>query len=300
MKRNLGLSHARREFAILLDSHLKRGQNSVRPSNQWRPWSNNDFAGVVGVSPNSVANWRNGQNPIPPEDIIPVLNALFGDEVTFAPHRRAVREAWERAKGLVPDPVPEPEDAWEAIERTGGIFAEVTLHPPVAANQPEHFRLSATVHLAPAEHDADGRIVIIGLKEAFLSITTSGHQIAFNSLIGERTPHSNVSPGVGGVFITGPRDSDGLLKGNPIGDDHLAAIEPGVPGNDTVTLRVCATPRSFSFAYASDPDSLIAKVEERPNRTAILSVLLGEMLSRDSLGRIILASASMRRKNHET
>jgi hypothetical protein len=57
---------ARREFAKLLDDHLKRGQRPDVTQNRWKPWTNEDFSGATGASPNSVANWRNQIAPIPP------------------------------------------------------------------------------------------------------------------------------------------------------------------------------------------------------------------------------------------
>jgi hypothetical protein len=290
------LAAARREFATLLDGHLRRGQHPDYEPSRWRPWGNLDLAGAVGVSPNSVANWRNTDNPIPPSDVLPLLDALFGDRPEFGGHRRALKEAWERARGLIPEER-EIVDVWEPTSNQGSSLAEVILHQPLPTNHsPDSYLLHATLRLAPAEQCDGDRTVIVGLKAAFLSIAGSGYQTAWNSMIGERTPHPNVEPSVNGLIITGPTSSEGWLKGNPIGDDHLAIIEPGPPGNNSITISVCAGPRAFSFSYVSDPDKQPIKAEEKPNRAAVLNLLFGEDMPCDSQGRIILARSTIRRK----
>ncbi len=288
----------RRAFALLLDGHLNRGQRVEGTPSRWKRWTNNDFAGFAGVSPNSVANWRNPDAPIPPTDINPVLDPLFGDKPEYAGHRRDLKEAWERAQGLLPpEEESEPGDGWDILPRMAPTaLAEAILHQPTAANRAETWHLHATLRFDSAEQtDEEYRTVIIGVREAFAALTGSGYQTAQNSLIGERAPHDHITPGVGGITLAGPVEG-GTLRGNPIGDDPLAIIEPGPAGDDTVRITVSASPRAFTFAYAPDPDSPPVCMDQKPNRAAILGLLFAGEAPRDAQGRVVLASAGLRRK----
>jgi hypothetical protein len=117
-------------------------------------------------------------------------------------------------------------------------------------------------------------------------------------MIGERTRHPHVVPGVSGFSITGPF-KEGRLSGNPVGEDHLATIEPGLKGKNVVTITLCAAQRAFIFAYARDPNMPPVIQQQKPNRDAILNVLFGSTMQHDAQGRVILAIASLRRKSQQ-
>jgi hypothetical protein len=288
-------AQARRSFAELLDAHLRRGQHSETPQRNWKPWTNVNFAGVAGVSPNSVANWRSHTSPIPPDDLLPILDALFGERAEFSGYRRDLKEAWERAKGLIPIEDLEPNNEWEPAERVAfTAIAEAIIHPPTHTNRgPENYLINATVRFADAEYFDRDASAVVGLEKAYLTIEAPGYQIAQNSLLGERTPHTDVEPTVGGLSIVGPL-IDGHLKGNPIGDDYVAGLEPAPHGGDTIAIILAASPRSFRFGYIRDSDT--PSIEDKPNRAAILSLIFGEAMTRDAMGRVILAKASLHRK----
>ena len=146
--RNLRQTHlgvSRQEFAALLDKHLKRGQKAECPESRWKPWTNSEFAGVVGVSPNSVANWRNTMSPTPPGDIRPLLGVLFGEKPEYALRRRAQRSVGTR-KNLLPVEAYGSDgfDMWEPTGRRHHTpLAEVILHQPTPLNQLETYSLHA-------------------------------------------------------------------------------------------------------------------------------------------------------------
>jgi hypothetical protein len=292
---------ARRAFAILLDTHLKRGQRHDVHRDRWRPWTNNDFAAVVGVeSPNSVANWRNQAVPMPPRDIRPVLDALFGDKSEFMGHRRELRDAWELALGLLP-PDAEEDSLWEPVAHYAPTsLAEAILHQPTPTNLKDTYRLNVTLRFGSAEvTDELEHTVIVSVKEAFAAIECQGYQIAQNSLLGERTPHEHCKPSTRGVIITGPRSEEGHLHGNPIGDDTLATIEPGPAAKEgTVSVTVVVSPRHFTFAFAPNSDSppILRPQDEKPNRAAILGLMFTEGIRKDLQGRVMLATTSLQHK----
>ena len=297
MARKPHLLKARREFSILLDRHLIRGQHPDTPPSRWKPWTNYDFAGVCGVSPNSAANWRNAASPMPPADIVPVLDVLFGDKPDFAGHRRALKEAWERAQGLIAPEPPESEADWEIQERSDpNDFAVVILHQPAPANRPGTYHLTATIRFGTVKGSDRDRAVIVGVRAAYVDIRASGYQHAQNSLIGERTPHALITPGAHGITIAsgGP---DIPLRGNPIGEDHLVTIEPGPPGNGIVSVSIAVDTTDFTVAFAPGPDAPEASESAKPNRAAVLGALLGKGTPRDSERRLVLASAKLRRKS---
>jgi tetratricopeptide (TPR) repeat protein len=94
---------AKREFAELFDAYLKQGQRGDGTlERRWSPWENNEFAGIIGVSPNTIGNWRKPDRRIVPTDIRPVLGALFGDDPKFSHERTALEIIWKQAKGLMP------------------------------------------------------------------------------------------------------------------------------------------------------------------------------------------------------
>lgn len=97
------LDRAKCEFAKLFDAYLKQGQRGDgTPERRWRPWGSNEFAGVIGVSPNTVRNWRRPDRLIVPDGILPVLDTLFGNEPEFLHQRAALEIIWKQAKGIAP------------------------------------------------------------------------------------------------------------------------------------------------------------------------------------------------------
>jgi hypothetical protein len=295
----------RRAFAILLDEHLRHGQHPELPEARWKPWTNIDFAASVGASPNSVANWRNQRAPIPPDDIIPILDALFGDSPQFAVHRRDLKDSWERAKGIKladADGDIERDDDWSFLSRTRtSDLAAVTLRQPKRANPAGCYYLNCSVEFGPLfMEDEHGRTVMVGLHDAKLQIDCdgSGFQIAQNSMLGLRAPNAHVEPGVDSVSVHGPM-INGVLDGNPIGDDYIAMLEPGSPGDGPVSLTLTTLSRAVQFSYAREADQPLVPDSDKPNRVAILNILFGEALPRDTANRLLLARASMRRKDQQ-
>jgi hypothetical protein len=290
---------ARLEFARLLDNHLKEGQNCDRPENKWKPWMNEDFAGVTGASPNSVANWRNQVAPIPPRDVHPLLDALFGEKPEYRKARLDLHGAWEHAQGLMPSEAVAT-GAWEPVETykpTG--LAAVTLHDPAPANRTETYHLHASIRFGAVEiSDEQERTAIVTLTEASAAIQGEGYQVAQNSLIGERAAHPHCTPNGEEIRFTGPTGSGTAhLSGNPLGEDHIATIEPGATADQPgVGVTLVASPRHLRFAFAADPDAPPAAREEKPNRAAILGLLFADGMRKDAANRVVLASARLRRK----
>src|SRR5258708_26660689 len=69
-------------------------------------------------------------------------------------------------------------------------------------------------------------------------------------MIGERAEHPNFGVDVGGTKIKGPRNSDGWLAGDPLGEEYVAVIEPAGGGDEIVTLSLHAGRLAFAFKVA--------------------------------------------------
>ena len=149
-----------------------------------------------------------------------------------------------------------------------------------------------------AEQSDGTHTILISLREAFVGVLASGYQTAQSSLLGEGSKRLGVRVGVGGITLTA-EEGGTHLQGNVLGEERLAVIEPGPGDDNTVTVSVCAGRRAFRFSYVVDPDLPPVAEGQKPNREAILNLLLGETLRRDAQGRLILASASLRRKQQE-
>jgi hypothetical protein len=196
---------ARREFAALLDAHLKRGQRADIHLKRWKPWTNSDFAGMVGVdSDRTVANWRNPDVPSPPTDILSILDVLFGDCIEFSGHRRDLNDTWIRAKGLAPNEESSiPSGRWDPVSSSATPIAEVVLRQPAPGNSLNSWHLSATLRFDVAEHiDEQDRTVFLSVTEAFVGVAGSGYQVA--ALAGEASPIEFIRPGPGGITISAP------------------------------------------------------------------------------------------------
>jgi len=295
-----GLTRARRQFGKLLDAHLKRGQRADGLSQEHlQPWTNFNFAGVVNVSPNSVANWRHETLP---EDVLPILDALFGNRPEFAGHRRDLKEAWAQAKGLVPMDGEEEYDGdecgeWLIIDSylTPGI-AELRLHPPRSGNASGTYYLDATLVIDTGEYDHEGDTLLIGLREAFLSVQSSSYQVAKNSIIGDRSDHANFKLTVGGTRVVGPLDDRGCLHGNPLGDEYMAVIEPVGERDEPVEVALRAGRRGFDITRADVSGDAPRDPAADINKDAILNVLISKGREKDPQGRVLLACARMKRR----
>jgi hypothetical protein len=172
-------------------------------------------------------------------------------------------------------------------------IAEIELHQPTRTNS-GNYHLDTSVRFAVAQYPVDNVDLVVGLTEAFLSIAAQGYAIAQKSLINERTALPHFKPGVQGITVIGPRDK-GILSGNPVGDEHLAVIEPRGSAAQSVTVAVRAVRSNIAFAVIDDPTTASPPTIQTPNRDAVLAAVLNEAIPRDAQGRYILSSARMRR-----
>jgi hypothetical protein len=296
-----GMQQARRHLAQLIDEHLKRGQRSDgTPEQQWQPWTNEDFAAAVEAAPSSVGNWRNRERPIPPTKIIRVLDVFFGDNPKFLLWRKDLREAWDRATGLIPpasgeQEEPSPRSDWTILQPNGTDgLVELHLHQPRPSNMTNSFYLDGTLIAGMAEHDWENQTVVIGLRKAVLAIDSPSHQPSKGSMIGERAVHECARRIAGGVEFN-PCEGRDCLTGDLLGDDYIAVMEPAGEGEPEVTVQLYAGRRSFEVAAVDgQPDGNGANITEE--KDAVLNALIYTGRPKDGQGRVMLAWARIQNK----
>jgi hypothetical protein len=181
-------------------------------------------------------------------------------------------------------------------ELTDGV-AELRLHQPRPGNVPNTFYIDVTLRLGEGEYEYEGRTVFIGLKNAFLYFESPCYQITKGSMIGARAEHPNFDVDVGGTKIKGPRNSDGWLVGDPLGEEHVAVIEPAGGGEEIVTLSLHAGRLALAFKVApvGDEDKP-TEIDLTTNKQAVLNTFISQVLGRDRQGRAILARTRMQRR----
>jgi len=179
-------------------------------------------------------------------------------------------------------------------------LASAQLHPPRALNsRPDCYYLDASLRFAPAEYAVGNHAVVIGVREATLSLASSAYQIAHMSLLGDAArPLHGVTVTGNGITVVS-LSNNAMLAGNPLGEHYFAVVEPVGTTDSTVTVTVTlhAARRSFSFALLDD-DSAADIPAVSPAKDAILNLIYGDALAscRDpATGRLSLAVATMRR-----
>jgi hypothetical protein len=169
------LEPAQRDLAKMIDSELNRGQRGDRKSSEkyWTRWRVAEFAKAAKISESSVQNYRDSEKLNPPDNIIPLLNAFYGDIEKYQPARDKMHSAWQLAKGYITDgplapplwDIDNPKAFTEPVE-----LVQLGLHQPVPGNEGT-MRVTGTLRLHPdMDCEYEGRAVSIGLTEALVAI----------------------------------------------------------------------------------------------------------------------------------
>jgi hypothetical protein len=290
------LDQARRQLAELIDAHLKRGQRADGvQERRWKPWTNNDFASILGVSPNAVANWRNHDRPTPPSDILPLLESLFGSDQKFDGRRKELKETWERATGLVPDETTEPSEncddvatsaQWEIVdaENLGLGMAAFYVHLPPQSNSPDTFHVQVSLSMAQSPDEIEGFCVLLGLRAAHLEPTYVACQP-----IGS-VDNANIVDRAGLFEVTGPRKSYGHLSGRLLENGTLCILQRTGPELPAITLALRSRRRDLDVV-PEDPQVDISAAREK-----ILKVFLQDCHQVDADRFIVWGRATLKRK----
>jgi len=294
-----------RALAAMIDDALKAGQRSDGDDPKyWTPWTNRALADKACVAENSVANWRDPDRRMPPEDIKPLLKVFYGKIERLAEDRARMERLWRLARGYIIDDEPEQkkweiakkwEVAWTANLQGMVRLVDLRAHPPIPGNDGT-MRLSLTLVITP-DHDVTYRdqAVIIGLTDALLCMDSNGWQAARRSFVSERG-HPNFELSAAGARIVGPRDAaTGMINGEPMGDDDLAVVEPIGAGDAPINVAVHAPRGSFRVLVRAGK-SIQGAPADRVSRTQnlVLNALLHEQLrDRDDRDRAVLARVTV-------
>ena len=267
-----------RALAAMINAALDAGQcGDGDDPRHWTKWTNRGFADKAGVSENAVANWRDPDRRMPPENIQPLLKTFYGTIERWKDDRAAMERLWRLARGYIVDD--EPAGRRWTVPHAPNIQGTVKLvtlrpHAPQPGND-DTLRLALTLVITPDSNVSyRGQAITIGLADALLCLESDGWQPALRSLISERG-HANFRLSAAGAWITGPADpATGMLNGEPLGEDYLAAVEPVGDGGGPIKVTVNAPRGSFRvFAGAAGgaPDQRCST-----NQTAVINALLHE------------------------
>jgi hypothetical protein len=288
-----------RALAAMIDDALTRGQRGDGTSEKhWLPWKHAIFADKAGVSESSVANWRDPDAMMPPEDIQPLLRTLYGAIDRFKVDKEKMQRLWRLARGYIVDDDVAAED-WRISRSLNlqGVARLVSLqaHRPVPWNDGT-LRLSITLIIKPdRELSYRGKAITIGLTDALLCLQAGAYQPAYKSRPSQRGV-PNFELAVDGDRVVGPLDPlTGMIDGEPLGDEHLMALElvEGAPGPTAVAIYA---PRGSFRVVPSANGSPEAQSQRRcsANQSAVVNALLHEQLrNRDDHDRALLAFASV-------
>ncbi len=141
-----------RALAAMIDDALRRGQRGDgEDPKHWTRWTNRSFAAKAVVAENSVANWRNPDLLMPPEDIMPLLKVFYGVIDRFKDEKAKMKRLWQLARGYVDDDGPsdrswlpgKPQNLQGAVK-----LVHLREHAPVPGNDGS-MRLSLTLVITP-------------------------------------------------------------------------------------------------------------------------------------------------------
>jgi hypothetical protein len=248
--------------------------------------------------PNAIAHWRNAFKPVTPDKSVIqlILDVLYGDR--FPQHRQAMLELWEMARGRVLDGGPDelsPDTLLDWDDRSSipvlrGV--DLRLHRPRGHNEPDTMRIEGSLWIEPAEYEHPAGPVVIGIREPFLSVESERYQTAKQSLVSERG-NKNFERANRAAKIVLPKDHRGRIKGDPLGEDYIAIVEPCADGEEQVTVMLTTSQRGFDVTKLGNTKREI----DHPNRDAVLNALIVAKLDKHpATDRAIVARAQMRRK----
>ena len=288
-----------RALAAMIDDALNRGQRGDGSDpRHWTKWTNRGFAEKAVVAETSLANWRNPDKRMPPEDIAPLLKTFYGDIARHAADKAKMQRLWRLARGYIVDDESGAE-GWDVgrPSRLQGTASLVNLltHAPVPWNDGT-LRMAVTLVITPdRDLSYGGRAMTIGLAEALLCMQSDGLQPAWKSLPSQRGL-ANFALDAAGERIVGPIDpATGMINGEPLGDEHFFTFEPAGAGEACVTVSIHA-PRGCFRVLPSGSGSTAAKRKGRSNvnQNAVINALFHEQLrTRDDHDRPVLARATV-------
>lgn len=289
-------------FFTLFRQHWDAGTG--RPANKdvrYAGWTTKEFADTMRqcgapISDDAARLWYRGtelkRNLPRATQKVAILKVFFPDRHAD----QAMEDAWQFARDNTAAPAaaesPNATDGWQLTENraTKGL-AEIQFHDLETTNQQDHWKLQATPLFGVVElDDAD-----IGLKDATLTVTTQ-YTIAQGSMLGDPArPHAHIKRIANGARITGPTDNHMRLEGTPVSEDHLAMIEPGEDGADSISLTLHAGRRSFHVTLPNDATETEDEKSIRDKKQRVLDLLLFNSATKDPQGRAILAKATRKR-----
>ena len=260
-------------------------------------------AGFSAPDPDTIGAWLKGERWPQPARKGAILAVFFPAKQGNDAARQKMLDAWtDGQREVTPRRKARIEDSaaslkW-VISRHGATegLADLRLHQPFPLNEEGSYRVEASARLDIAEFAHERQDYGIGVTTVLLAVESEGYQVTRGSMIGERPADLPARLRADGVELHGPRDNDsGCIVGDLLGEEHVANIESLNDGEAPVYVSLRAARRAFKVLglNAQGRNTPVAVSEETD---AVINALLGKDRERDSLGRVVLAKASMKRK----
>ncbi len=275
-----------------------------------------NWANFPNTDPSTIKSWQTGARWPRAARKDAIIKVFFrvakGEQLddTTARRREELEQAWKdgsatRGRDVATrgenDEVDGPK-RWLPAGRpiaTPGL-ASVRLEEPQPGNEPgSGWFVKARLRFDIAEYEReDGTPIFISVQDSLLTVSTSGYQVATQSVIGQIGGHPNFRPETDNdsVGVVGPAPN-GCLEGDPAGGETIARIVPiAEAGSDeAVTVSIHAFRRSFVVSLTRIPQDCVGFDEKQ----AVLNLLIELGRDRDAQRRVLLARDRMRRTKVE-
>jgi hypothetical protein len=285
----------RRQLAAMIDDALKIGQRGDGTSKQrWEPWTEVEFAKKTGTGASTVSDWRDRENPTRPVDIRPLLNTFYGTILAYAEARAGMLKAWKRAGGIDEDDPPDPRDI-----KSFSQIAEV-VHLMVNQPTPDNYGNLIVPYTLRLRCDENRQIEIkvdgspvtlamdIGITKPVFKVRSDVWQPVQDSLF-RKKKHPQTAPGPcpDSVVLTGERDANDRVVGEPLEDEPRFLMEKSSANSDaSITLSIVVPRDGFSVTLCGEAPVSITQQD-------VINAIFAEAIPKDreNNNRLEVASA---------
>ncbi len=280
--------------------------------------TNKEIAARLGVDHTAVSKWLNDANGISRLNLSALLDLLlpvpepgFGEphadraraEALWQDAQRARlgrtrRSGSSRSAAALPADENPPSVTWDvANPEPITKLVELKLFEPEQTNDGAYL-LFGRLEFGLRDDETTDTPVRLGVRDAFLAVSTAGQLLRDETLIGKRADHDHLKAEPGGLGVVGPRDAGPCLQGEVFGGAHVAVLRPTEREGDHVTVTVSVGRRDFVAMPLDADGACLTQPMDSEAKNAVLNLLIygDARIARDELGRPLLQKATLRRR----